>query len=92
MENNSNNNNNIKLNKLWLNGIVVVVILLIFFIIVGSLNDFNEIFSIIKIMDNRFLWLVLGVSFLSFVFLLIFNYIVFRVLNKEISLVDGFLI
>lgn len=92
MENNSNNNNNTKSNKLWLNGIVVVVILLTLFTIVGSLNDFNEIFSTIKTMDNRFLWLALGASFLSFVFLSISNHIVLRALNKEISLVDGFLI
>ena len=92
MENNINNNNNTKSNKLWLNGIVVVVILLTLFTIVGSLNDFNEIFSTIKTMDNRFLWLAFGASFLSFVFLSISNHIVLRALNKEISLVDGFLI
>lgn len=88
MENNQTKTNK----KIWINGVIVFVILLTLFTIVGSLNDFNEIFSIVKTMDTGLIWIALALSFFSFIFLAISNHIVLRALNKEISLTDGFLI
>src|SRR5690554_966319 len=86
-------NNQTKTKKrIWINGVIVFVILLTLFTIVGSLNDFNEIFSIVKTMDTGLIWIALALSFFSFIFLAISNHIVLRALNKEISLTDGFLI
>src|SRR5690554_1078867 len=88
MENNQTKTNK----KIWINGVIVFVILLTLFTIVGNLNDFNEIFSIVKTMDTSLIWIALALSFFSFIFLAISNHIVLRALNKEISLTDGFLI
>ena len=93
MEHNTTEQNTTKSSKkLWLNGLIVLVILLTLITIVGSLNDFNEILDIVSTMHSGYLWLAIGASLLSFLCLSISNHIVLRALNKDISLVDGFLI
>lgn len=91
-QNDQQNNQGKSSQKIWLNAIIVFVILLTLITIVGSLSDFNEIFSIIKTIDIKYFWLAIGASFLSFLFLSLSNHIVLRALNKEISLTNGFLI
>jgi len=93
MENNNNQGQTTKSAKrLWINAIIVLVIFLTLFTIVGNLNDFNEIAAIVQTMHAGYLWLAICASILSLLFLSLSNHIVLRALNKEIGLVDGFLI
>ncbi len=78
--------------RIWLNLLIVVAILAVMLTIVGSLEDFNQIFDVIGTIDVGFFLVGLSISLLALLVMALSHQIVLRALDKKLPYSTGFLI
>lgn len=78
--------------KIWLNLLLVVAILAIMLTVVGSLEDFDQIFHVIGTIDLGFFMIALGISLIALLIMALSHQIVLRALDKRLPYATGFLI